>query len=173
MKIINNFLSNVFIDKIINENKELLYSDVWRSSLGWQKEIIGSCGTVLIRDLNAEDKNLLKEALIAHNLILESENIELEAQAYLWNRLSYIPWHSDKDDDDSTRYAATLYLNNDWDDNWGGLFLYKKEGKIFGESPRYNKFVFNDKNYEHSTTILGTDAPIRQTIQLFWKKLSE
>ena len=60
MKIIDDFLSSVFIDKIINENKELLYSNVWRSSLGWQKEIIGSCGTVLIRDLSDEDKNLLK-----------------------------------------------------------------------------------------------------------------
>jgi Rps23 Pro-64 3,4-dihydroxylase Tpa1-like proline 4-hydroxylase len=172
MFIINNFVSDVFIEKIINENKELLYADVWRSSLGWQEEIISSCGTVLMRDLNDADKEVLKASLIAHNVIQESDKIELVAQTYLWNRLSYIPWHSDKDDDDSIRYAATLYLNHDWDDNWGGLFLYKMDEKIFAESPRYNKFVFNDKNYEHSTSILGTDAPVRQSIQLFWKKVS-
>lgn len=44
----------------------------------------------------------------------------------MWHKLSFIPWHSDKDSYDAVRFAATLYLNKEWDDNWGGLFLYKK-----------------------------------------------
>ncbi len=171
MNVINNFISIDFIDEVLKENKELIYENVWRSNLGWQDEIVSPNGVVLIRPLSTTQKNTLTEALKKHNLIPSDKKIELDAQAYMWHNLSFIPWHSDKDSNDDVRYAATLYLNKEWDDNWGGLFLYKINDKILAEAPRFNKLVFNDKNYEHATSMLTSNSPFRFTVQLFWKTL--
>ena len=171
MKVINNFTNESFNKDVLRENEELLYENVWRSNLGWQKEIVSNVGLVLIRNLSEQQKDSLKNDMIRHQLIASDTVIELDAQAYLWQRFSFIPWHSDKISDDEVRYAATLYLNSDWKDDWGGLLLYKKSGIIYGESPSFNKLAFNDKNYYHATSIVSGDAPFRHTIQLFWKTL--
>ena len=169
MKIINNFTESVFIKNVLEENNGLLYKNVWRSNLGWQNEIISPSGAVLVRSLTDEQKNQLRKSLISNDIIRKNDVIELDVQAYVWHRLSYIPWHSDKDDSDNVRYAATLYLNEEWNEDWGGLFLYKFNNEIRAEAPLFNKLVFNDQNFPHATTILGVDAPFRHTIQLFWK----
>ena len=171
MKIVNNFIDNEFIQEVLNENEFLMYENVWRSNLGWQKEIVSPSGVVLIRSLSDEQKEHLRKALVRHSLIKPDSLIELDVQAYVWHRLSYIPWHSDKDSSDEVRYAATLYLNAEWNDDWGGLFLYKAQDEIRVEAPSFNKLVFNDKNFPHATTILSVDAPFRFTVQLFWKIL--
>ncbi len=170
MRIIENFITEEFISEVVTMNKELLYENVWKSNLGWQDSIISPSGVVLIRDLNKQQVNLLK-AYITEKLLpsVDDKIIELEAQAYVWHNLSFIPWHSDKEEEDQTRYAATLFLNQEWEADWGGLFLYKIDEKIYGEEPAYNKLVFNDNNYAHATSMLAVNAPFRQTVQLFWK----
>jgi hypothetical protein len=169
MRIITNFINSEFIDQVLQENKDLIYENVWRSNLGWQEEIVSPNGVVLIRQLSENQKKCLIDALKQHDLISSESKIELDAQAYMWHKQSFIPWHNDKDSYDDIRFAATLYLNNDWDDNWGGLFLYKKDDQILAEAPKYNKLVFNDQNYEHATSMLTSNAPFRFTVQLFWK----
>ena len=123
-----------------------------------------------------QDESAIEELLKAlkkHTLVPDDKKIELDAQAYMWHKFSFIPWHSDKDSYDEVRFAATLYLNKEWDDNWGGLFLYKKNDCIHAEAPRFNKLVFNDQNYEHATSMLTSTAPFRFTVQLFWKIQNE
>jgi len=171
MHVIDHFTSPKFIDEILKENGDLMYENIWRSNLGWQNDIISPNGVVLIRPLNDNQKKELLQSLKMHDLVPAEKQIELDAQAYMWHNLSFIPWHNDKDSYDDIRFAATLYLNKDWDDNWGGLFLYKKEGQILAEAPKYNKLVFNDQNYEHATSMLTSNAPFRFTVQLFWKIL--
>jgi len=169
MFVLENFINPEFIDNVLKENQELIYEDVWKSNLGWQYDIVSSTGLVLIRSLSNLQKEQLLLALRNARIISPDDQIELDALAYVWHKLSYIPWHSDKEYNDEVRYAATLYLNRQWNDDWGGLFLYKKDKKIFAEAPAFNKLVFNDNNYEHATSILSTQAPCRYTIQLFWK----
>jgi hypothetical protein len=169
MKIVKDFIDSGFIQQVLTENDNLIYENVWRSSLGWQKEIVAPSGLVLIRSLSENQKITLTKALVEKGLVESGQKIELDAQAYLWHRLSYIPWHDDRHSDDEIRFAATLYLNSEWNDNWGGLFLYKIGEEIRAEAPAYNKLVFNDQNFSHATSILSTDAPLRHTVQLFWK----
>jgi Rps23 Pro-64 3,4-dihydroxylase Tpa1-like proline 4-hydroxylase len=169
MRVINNFTSPDFIAEILKENQDLMYENVWRSNLGWQNDIVSPNGVVLIRPLNDNQKKELLQSLKIHDLVPTDKQIELDAQAYMWHNLSFIPWHSDKENDDEVRYAATLYLNKEWNNNWGGLFLYKKNDNIYAEAPRFNLLVFNDQNYEHATSMLTSNAPFRYTIQLFWK----
>jgi len=168
MRVIDNFINPDFIQDILKENVDLNYSSVWKSNLGWQSEIIKSSGIVLIRDLNSDQKDNIIEALISKNLLDTSLGFELEAHIYLWSKGSFIPWHADKEYEDKVRFAATLYLNENWDIDWGGLFLYQSGKEIKAEIPNFNKLIFNDENLPHSTTILADDADIRITVQLFW-----
>lgn len=168
MRIIKDFIDPDFIKDVLHENEELNYTSVWKSNLGWQTEIIKSSGIVLIRDLNAQQKNTLIETLVAKGLLDNSLRFELEAQVYLWTKGSFIPWHADKEYADKVRYAATLYLNEAWDIDWGGLFLYEKGDEIKAEIPNFNKLIFNDENFPHATTILSDNSDLRITIQLFW-----
>jgi len=134
MRIIENFITEEFISEVVTMNQELLYENVWKSNLGWQDSIVSPSGVVLIRDLKEEQIELLKKYVSEQLLTSQNEKIiEFEAQAYVWHKLSYIPWHSDKEEDDQTRYAATLFLNQEWEADWGGLFLYKIDEKIFGQ----------------------------------------
>lgn len=169
MKTIHNFIDPDFIHAILKENSELMYENVWKSNLGWQNEIVAPTGVVLIRSLSDIQSHTIQEALYASGLAQKGQIEDFEAQVYLWHKLSFIPWHNDKYEDDKVRFAASLYLNPEWNEDWGGLFLYKFENQILAESPIFNKLVFNDHNYAHSTSILSVDAPLRQSIQLFWK----
>jgi Rps23 Pro-64 3,4-dihydroxylase Tpa1-like proline 4-hydroxylase len=169
MKIIENFIGPSFIQQVLKENEDMMYDNVWRSNLGWQEEIVAPSGVVLIRSLSPAQIESLTDAMRKHGLVQPHQSIEIDAQAYVWHRLSYIPWHSDKDSDDEVRFAASLYLNREWNDDWGGLFLYKKEGEIRAEAPEYGKLVFNDNNFPHATSMLSVDAPYRHSVQLFWK----
>ena len=171
MQLIDNFISPNFIDEILHENQEQICDNIWRSNFGWQDDIISPNGVVLIRPLNKNRKNELLKALKMHDLVPKDKDIELDAQAYMWHKFSFIPWHSDKENDDQVRFAATLYLNKEWDDNWGGLFLYKINDHLHAEAPRFNNLVFNDNNYAHATSMLTSNAPFRYTVQLFWKIL--
>lgn len=171
MRIFENFIRPDFINEILHENQEQIYDNIWRSNLGWQDDIVSPNGVVLIRPLNENQKNELRKVLVGHGIVPNDKDIELDAQAYMWHKFSFIPWHSDKESDDEIRFAATLYLNKEWNDNWGGLFLYKINDHIHAEAPRFNKLVFNDNNYAHATSMLTSDAPFRYTLQLFWKIL--
>lgn len=168
MRIIKDFIDADFIQDILKENEDLNYSSVWKSNLGWQSEILKSSGIVLIRDLNLEQKNRIIESLVSKELLDNSLSFELEAHVYLWTKGSFIPWHADKEYDDKVRYAATLYLNETWDIDWGGLFLYKNGDDIKAEIPNFNKLIFNDENFPHATTILSDNSDLRITVQLFW-----
>lgn len=170
MKTITDFITPDFLEEIRQQNEALLYTNVWKTSLGWQQEIVAPTGSVLIRELTDDQKETVKSALMAHQIMDINAMYEFEAQVYLWQRLSFIPWHNDKEEEDTIRYAATLYMNEQWEDDWGGLFLYKDKTGIHAESPTYNKLVFNDQNFPHATSMIASNAPLRQTLQLFWKK---
>jgi Rps23 Pro-64 3,4-dihydroxylase Tpa1-like proline 4-hydroxylase len=86
---------------------------------------------------------------------------------YVWTRLSYIPWHHD----DTRRNAITVYLNEWWDPNWGGIYLYRTgndANDIRGYLPKFNTAIKNSNTLVHSTTMISPDAEApRVTVQLF------
>ncbi|MBM3164019.1 MAG: hypothetical protein FJZ80_01040 [Bacteroidetes bacterium] len=68
MKVIHEFVAKDFILEIQKENQELLYSNIWKSSLGWQDEIIAPTSSVLIRDLSDTQKSVLIQAMARQGL---------------------------------------------------------------------------------------------------------
>ena len=55
-----------------------------------------------------------------------------------------------------------------WDENDGGIFLYKENNEIKGILPEYNKIIVNNKFLEHSVSmIVPTAEHPRVTMQIF------
>jgi hypothetical protein len=89
---------------------------------------------------------------------------------------SCVNWHPDYADYD----AMSIYLNKEWDSNWGGWFAWTEENKGVDAPinpkqgqfycPQYNTAIYSTEREWHCTTPLATVAPPRISIQLFFSK---
>jgi hypothetical protein len=89
---------------------------------------------------------------------------------HIWPRGSQINWHHDGDP--GQRIGSTIYINETWHWNWGGLFLYDdpdlRQGWIF---PEHNKMIWFESPVWHATSMLALNAEFpRLSIQLFFTK---
>ena len=86
-------------------------------------------------------------------------------QVCIWDQESYLTMHYDK----IYKYGGTLYLNQNWQESWGGLFEYEtKDRKSFSICPQKNLFIFNDCNEKHQVTPISIDAnEKRKSIQVW------
>ena len=79
---------------------------------------------------------------------------------------SHIPWHID-----NHKTGITIFLNNDWDLDHGGLFLYKdrdNNDNIKAILPEKNKIVIVRNGITpHAVSILSNNSKIRRTLQIF------
>jgi len=74
--------------------------------------------------------------------------------------------HTDQHTDPSIRYAAILYINDDYKD--GELFFKNKEGSDFRPKPGTLLIFPGDEEYEHGVRTVG-DGPIRYVTVGFMK----
>lgn len=133
-----------------------------RSNFQWNPAVRNSSGVVMVREYDEVNKTFILQQLTARGLV---DHRDYFVMGFAWTRLSYIPWHNDS----KKEQALTIYLNDHWEPDWGGLFLYKDEhGEIRGFPPRYNCGLRNSSHVEHATTPVTLDAPEpRFTVQLF------
>lgn len=93
---------------------------------------------------------------------------------HIWQPGSQINWHDDVHDKSWEELTTTIYLNKNWDVNWGGLFLYKeKADSQTGQwvYPAYNQLNWFTPPVWHATTMCtpAMTEP-RLSIQGFWRK---
>ena len=90
---------------------------------------------------------------------------------HIWPSGSQINWHHDADDS-YERLSSTIYINEAWNWNWGGFFIYDDpdlgQGWIY---PHPNSMVWFKPPVWHSTSMitLAAEHP-RLSIQLFFTK---
>lgn len=162
IKEFNNFLN---VD-LINDIKKNVYENAeskWRSSLIWHTSIRNSSTIVLTFEIEDNNfKNLIKNKFIS--FFPELKNKPMTVCYYLWPNLSFIPFHTD-----GGKYmGATVYLNEKWDKNHGGLFLYENNEEIKAIVPQFNKCVVNTLKINHATSLTTMEAPPRETLQIFF-----
>lgn len=165
-----NYINGVLspeVFKIASTRSKLLYENtpLELSSNRWSKDILEFSKEVKIYELPKKDSlfNLIKKQVES----LEGTTEVLGILFYFWLPGSYIPWHNDGY---SYTNALTIYLNEDWKYNYGGLFQYELDGEIKTIIPKPNHGVLQIGDIEHATTITSLYAPIRKTIQIFFKK---
>ena len=147
--------------KMLMEEKSMNFTT---STLTWNNKLKGHSVPILRYDFSKND-------VVMYNKIKK----ELEKQIpyfvdsfclHVWSPLSYITWH----DDSHTKAALTLYLNETWDENWGGYLMYKENSEIKAIKPERNLGVLQENGVEHSVTTINVGANVRLSLQFFLTK---
>ena len=147
IKRIDNFLSEniiVNIKKIVEDN---LDSTNWKTSMFWQEQIKKSSAVLPL--FNLDNFSEIKE------LILDFYKPYLNFKNFKNFHLTY-------------KIASTIYLNKNWDRDHGGLFMCKNGEDYLAITPKYNHCIINTNDEIHGTTLTTTDAPKRETLQIFF-----
>ena len=104
-----------------------------------------------------------------YNGLIKTMPDNMSCMIYIWTAGSFIPFHNDEFKD--RKLAMTLFLNRDWEKNWGGANIHhnKELDKYILEYPEFNKLLVSDlsENIEHSTTMTTPMSDNRITIQMF------
>jgi Rps23 Pro-64 3,4-dihydroxylase Tpa1-like proline 4-hydroxylase len=170
-----NVFAEAFCKYLFRDSLQKLSSgrEFARSNFQWQPQIVKASAAVLVRDYDEVISAVILQQLHDKGIIDDKNGNNYHVMNYIWTKLSYIPWHSDN----IYINAITIYLNERWDPDWGGIFLYytdKESPNIKGYIPKFNTAVKNNNRIAHSTTMISTDAESpRVTVQLFTKAESK
>jgi len=164
VEIHQNFLDPALIKEIKEYSDKQVGEFTWRSSYAWPQLVQRFTPPVLALELTPFHKSIQDQY---RKLSKSWKNIEIHTPLfYAWPQGSYIAWHSDQE----YEFASIIYLNQQWDMDYGGIFLYYENKKIRGLSPHYNQCVLSAQGVPHAVSRTTIDAPVRQTIQIFGKK---
>ena len=173
IKTYTNILKDDLIKKILEYLNLALKKDVWGSNNDWEQSLMLNSSIVLthkIRDelLCKKIKNNIETVL---DIDFEKEELTFVSFIYVWAGGSYITWHLDE----SYSYNGTIYLNEEWDSNDGGVFLYKdsQTKEIKGIEPIYNTMVVNstteeDPHNSHCVTCI-VPGTIKKRVTIQWR----
>lgn len=122
---------------------------------------------VLVHDLKVGDSDLNSKICAAVNEKLDGYRVHNDTiYIYLWTNMSRIEWHNDSHAKSSRCGAVTIYLNQNWELEWGGDFLYKDtDNNVQRISPSFNKGVFITDIEHRTTPVIG--KKIRKTLQIW------
>jgi hypothetical protein len=170
INIYSNFLSEDAIKKLDDKIEEILHNsnpnvpNFTTSLTSWDKNVQNSSTPIIRYVFNKNDDTIFQ--------FLKKE-IESKIPYYIDNmvihfspKLSYIPWHNDN----HVIAALTIYLNKNWNVNWGGYFLYKLNDEIKAIKPELNLGILQEggeKGLPHCVTTTNIDADLRISLQLF------
>jgi hypothetical protein len=165
----DNFLSEDLLILIDNKIKDIFNSKseraIFSSSISHWSEYLKSSSTPILRyvmnDSDLKLVNFLKKE-IEKQIPYYLDDIII----HLFPKLSYIPWHNDG----SHKSALTIYINEKWEPNWGGFFMYKIDDDIRAIKPKRNLAILQNGGLPHCVTTTNIDADFRISIQCFLKK---
>jgi hypothetical protein len=163
IKVIDHFLPEKLYDEYNKYSKDLLQnqSNTFTTNYIWGNALLADSNTVLVHKVtNSELLNSYS------SIIKEKLDRDIDAMLfYYWMPCSHIPWH----DDDGHNGGITVYLNEEWCDDHGGLFLFDEGNEIIrGIYPRKNRAIEQYGNVLHSVSPTTMQSNIRRTIQTFF-----
>lgn len=169
-----NVLDPEFCREIFKESIELFTTGerVWSSNYFWQGPLTKDTFPWFIRDIDEVKSKRILESLHKRGII-EDLTKEYNVMNYIGTRLSYIPWHNDG----TWNEAVTIYLNEEWPVDWGGMFLYKEDPQsnvVKGYQPKFNTAIKqnqgNTSGTMHTVSLVSVASQCpRVTIQIFPK----
>ena len=170
INVYKNFLSKETIEKLDNKIENILHNsnpdvpNFTTSLTSWPDNLKKSSTPIIRYVLNENDTDLFKtlKKEIENKISYYIDGIVI----HISPKLSYIPWHNDG----HVNAALTIYLNKEWDINWGGYFLYKENDEIKAIVPDFNLALLQQGGADgisHCVTTTNIDADLRITLQLF------
>ena len=164
MLIHQNVLSENLLDEIEKEIVNNFNNACWRvGGLAWHKGLSeGSNGEILQTSVS----NLLKER-IDNDLKDFYPSANTKISLCLYGKGASLAMHNDE----GWEWAATVYLNKDWNKNLGGTFLYtdNTNNEIWNAVfPKFNTMIINDAKETHMVTLVSAQAEeYRASIQIW------
>lgn len=164
-------LENILSDKLylevfeyLNDLEKNKSTQFTTSFTTWQKELINTSTPIIRYILDNSDSELrfkIKKE-VEDKIPYFIGNIVF----HLYPNLSYITWHNDKHVDAS----LTIYLNENWDGDWGGYLLYESNNVVTAIKPEKNLGILQENGVQHCVTSTNIGAPIRKSLQFFLHK---
>ena len=168
MFVVKNVLSDDTIKDIQIDISSKLKQRCWGlSDFTWQPELIkgitGNCASSSI------ESPIFEKIVCDVEKHLPQTYTHLLMSYYVWTRNSGIASHTDAAPFYS--FGASLYLNPDWDEDYGGLFVYEDNGIKKVIAPEFNTMVVNDKLTPHKVTSVSPLAnQMRMSLQIWGAK---
>lgn len=152
------------IDLHSGKDKSLL---AFKTNYYWNPDVVIDSAPVLIHTLYSEvhEADSMTEKLIStveEKLGWKPTGVNI----YYWTQGAHIPWHEDPANYD----GLTVYLNDFWDGNYGGTFLYQKDNNpedIRGIIPSPNLAVWQHGGIWHRVEPTSRTASTRVTLQIW------
>jgi len=161
IEIIDDFLDEELFKECILFSIENQKKDVFRTNyFSWNKNIVRDSNLVLISDLCNEQLHNKINDVIKTKIGVDTKCIMF----YYWMPGSFIPFHNDAHHNGS----ITIYLNTNWNKNWGGLFLFEEDSIIKAIEPIGNRIIKQSNGLVHSVSCTTKLSDIRRTIQIFF-----
>ena len=131
----------------------------------WGENIKGNSNPVYIHPITCKNiQGMVKRNLEEYDVEPLNKNVIKGMMFYYWKEGSYIPWHTDE----NHSAGLTIYLNDTWNYQNGGLFLYNHNDQIKTLIPSRNTGVLQVGGMDHSTTIVRKGSKVRKTLQIFF-----
>jgi hypothetical protein len=139
------------------ENKS---NNIFFTNYTWEERVRRDSAVVLIHETNHVELINKIKTVIKERFGREINRIMF----YYWMQSSHIPWHNDE----GHNGGITIYLNEKWNKNHGGLFLFDDGKIIMGIYPNRNRAIENYGNVLHSVCPTTLNSDVRRTIQIFF-----
>ena len=159
-KFIHNEISSMLQDKQTEYRVNLI---------SWNENLVVSNSPVLMKALDNDNKIAQMVISKIKNIFdVQKEDDKFSVNIFYWTPGSGINWHDDISSDGNQRTAVTIYMNEEWDTDYGGFMVYEDEtGFVHAVPPSPNSAVYVENNPRHSVSKTTEDAPVRMSIQVF------
>jgi hypothetical protein len=145
---------------------------------------------IMVHHIDENDIDLYNriESMVNHLIAPYTDLVMDTAMVYAFRRGNGFPWHNDKmlppeyynrevmRIRPENRFGTlTMYMNKDWEEEWGGLFGYIQDGKTSFIRPDFNTAMMISSDIQHKVTPVTPPIPkqgkeyFRTSIQ-FWLK---
>lgn len=136
------------------------------STTKWHVSLVGWSTPIMCWPLKGKLLERCRKELKKH-VNTEMRKSEWVATLHVGGIMSYIPWHTDA----HHKVNITIYLNDDWNPDYHGYFLYDDGGAARGEwkaiTPRRNLALIYETPLLHSVALSSVRAPLRESLQIF------
>jgi Rps23 Pro-64 3,4-dihydroxylase Tpa1-like proline 4-hydroxylase len=145
-----------YIDKLIKDKKAS-----FNTNLAWDNELVSTSGLIARYEFEKEDIEMQKK--IKKELEGKIPYFISKTVIHLLPPLSYITWHNDP----HCKAALSIYLNEEWNSNWGGFLMYEEDENIYAIKPEKNLAVLQKTPLNHCVSTVNIGADYRVSLQFF------
>lgn len=166
MKLVKDFLDNHSLYMCNVDLTDKRATAEWTSNRNvWGEHLlVGLKGDVSATAVDPIINQKIKDGIIKHFPELCDKDTEIRSQYFQWEHGSGISTHHDH----LFKFVATLYLNKEWKDDYGGIFMWRDaNNQLHAQCPEYNAIIMDTDTSPHLVTPVTYASPeSRLTIQI-------